>query len=618
MTAAACDTAGVHCVPCARYGFVIEKQIEWMTEMTLKSVQLVNYKGFENHLVHFRRSNALVGANNAGKSTVLGALRLIVAMLPQARRVNPNTVGSLDGHTYRGWAITTAAIESTGFSTENLRYDFRSDETTIEVKTSTGVRLVAAWPSVDDSEEPAPPGTFFVFPPDGSSSTPRNAARDLVPTIAMLPMLTPLDDRESAVSDETLRRHASGRRSSRYFRNALWHLSSEAWVDFTSFVYERTPELTNLSVRRDISSDDNDFDLFYSEPDTGHEREIGWAGDGIQIWTQILYHLWRQKDADVVLLDEPEVFLHPDLQRRLARTLFDGRAQVVVATHSIELLAEADPGSAVWVDRSRRTSERPKDDGALGLVGRRLGSGYELGVGRALRSNAVLFVEGDDAPVLAHLARKLGHSTLANSNLYATVPLGGFSKNWRAGAFTETVAALGGSVKSFVILDGDLRSRDAIEAEVAALRDSGTRVHVWHRRELENYLLSPSAISRVAGISVAESTALLDDALAQHRDEAALALDAQRLAEKGRLSDRTVLGESREEFQARWAELDGPLQLVDAKLVIRSLNRELQHRKARTLNVHSLAKGITRADMPTELAQVLDELEGFIVDAARR
>ena len=235
---------------------------------------------------------------------------------------------------------------------------------------------------------------------------PRTVAQRLVPNVGVVPTLTPLDDHEPYVSDDTLRRNMTGRKASRYFRNALWRLDTEGWRDFTSYVYERTPEITNLFLRRAQGTQEDDFDLFYSEERTRHEREIGWAGDGIQIWLQALFHLWRQRESDVIILDEPDVFLHPDLQRRLARTLFGTSKQTVVATHSVEILAEAEPGSAVWIDRSRRSSERPRADGSLALVGRRLGSGYELGVGRALRSSRVLFVEGDDGPILAHLARR--------------------------------------------------------------------------------------------------------------------------------------------------------------------------------------------------------------------
>ncbi|MFZ8305259.1 AAA family ATPase, partial [Staphylococcus aureus] len=80
------------------------------------------------------------------------------------------------------------------------------------------------------------------------------------------------------------------------------------------------PEVSNLSIRRSYGNKDDAFDLFYEEQASRNEREIAWAGDGIQIWLQELYHMWMQRAADVIILDEPDVFLHPDLQRRLART----------------------------------------------------------------------------------------------------------------------------------------------------------------------------------------------------------------------------------------------------------------------------------------------------------
>jgi hypothetical protein len=590
---------------------------------SLRSMKLVNYKGFENHSISFRHTNVLVGANNAGKSTALGALRLMASMLPQARRVAPAAMGEVEGRPTRGWPITAAAVEASAFSDENIRHDFRLKETRIEVTTSTGVRLVASWANMEgySSDEPPARGMYFVFPPDGVIMQPRAAAQKLVPNVAVVPTLTPLDDRESYVGDDTLRRHITSRSASRYFRNALWRLNSDEWIEFTSFVYERTPELANLSIYRAQDTKQDDFDLFYSEERTRHEREIGWSGDGIQIWLQALFHLWSQRGADVVILDEPDVFLHPDLQRRLARTLFAAPQQTVLATHSVEILAEAEPGSAVWVDRARRSAERPRADGSLALMGRRLGSGYELGVGRALRSSSVLFVEGDDAPVLAHLARRLGSSAVASSDNYATVPLGGFSRNSLAGAFAETMSALGSSVATFVILDGDLRSPDAIDADTAELKKAGARVHVWMRRELENYLLSATAIAKVAGIRQAEADEILGQVLAQQGDEAFVTLQAQRLDERkrkvgdtGKLAQKTVLENAKKEFDALWDNPEGRLCLVDAKVTIRMLNAQLQKRKARTLNVHSLAKNMFPADIPSEIKGVISDLERFVVN----
>ncbi|MEZ0305228.1 MAG: AAA family ATPase [Hyphomicrobiaceae bacterium] len=46
-------------------------------------------------------------------------------------------------------------------------------------------------------------------------------------------------------------------------------------------------------------------------------REIYWVGFGFQIWCQLLTHLSRAAENALVVVDEPEVYLHPDVQRQL-------------------------------------------------------------------------------------------------------------------------------------------------------------------------------------------------------------------------------------------------------------------------------------------------------------
>lgn len=584
----------------------------------LRSLRLVNYKGFDRYTVNLRTTNVLIGANNAGKSTALGALRLIAAMLPAARRTAPTTWGRLQDRQVRGWPVTAKAIETASFSLDNIRHDFRPDETRIELTVTNGSKLILAWAAADD-DSPDPPGMFFVIPPQDSKTTPRQAACDYVPTIAVVPTLTPLDDREAAVTADTIRKHLSGRRSSRYFRNALASHEDAELSAFFAFAYEHTPEIGNLTLKRSYESKDDAFDLFYEESDTRHEREIGWAGDGMQIWIQVLHHLWRQRDAEVLVLDEPDVFLHPDLQRRLARAVFQTDQQVILATHSVEILAESAPASAVWIDRSRKSSERPKDTGVLATMGRRLGSGFELGVGRALRSRTVLFVEGDDIPLLALMAKTLGLNSVAASENYATVPLGGFNRNWQAGAFTETMDTLGADINAYIILDNDFRSHEALLHDTKELRKLGPNVHVWKRRELENYLLDATTVARVAGIPLPQADELLHSTIAGLQTETMLEFIASRQVERNEkitstkaLSAHTVTLDAHAEFEGLWASTEGPVELVDAKKVIRVLNQKLQADGHRTINAHKLAKNFSRRNIPTEVYETLSALEELI------
>ncbi|MEV5879442.1 AAA family ATPase [Streptomyces sp. NPDC052101] len=82
-------------------------------------------------------------------------------------------------------------------------------------------------------------------------------------------------------------------------------------------------------------------------------------GDGFKAFVQILLHTVL-RPAPVILIDEPEAFLHPPQARLLGRKLaqMPGQTQVFVATHSADFLAgvldaqDARPLALVRLDRS--------------------------------------------------------------------------------------------------------------------------------------------------------------------------------------------------------------------------------------------------------------------------
>ena len=79
-------------------------------------------------------------------------------------------------------------------------------------------------------------------------------------------------------------------------------------------------------------------------------RELYWAGFGFQIWCQLLTHVSRAKDATLLIVDEPEVYLHPDVQRQLLGILRDTGPDIVFATHSTDRGGQLGPHAAVRAD----------------------------------------------------------------------------------------------------------------------------------------------------------------------------------------------------------------------------------------------------------------------------
>ena len=161
-----------------------------------------------------------------------------------------------------------------------------------------------------------------------------------------------------------------------------------------------------------------------------------------------------------------------------------------------------------------------------------LGSGFNLGLAHALRSRVALFVEGQDMRMLRNLARAVGAENVRNERGLAVIQLGG-SSDWHPVQPFAWLSRelLGNTVKIYVLLDRDYRSDATVEALRDALKGSDVHVHVWHRKELESYLLVPEAIARASGMDIPILDQLMEQAIDGLRLDSQAAFIARRQQE---------------------------------------------------------------------------------------
>lgn len=379
--------------------------------------------------VFFKGSTYLVGPNNAGKSTIIGALRLTATLLNHAKRKRAVDRRHDKAVARDFWSYPLLRSHLSAFDEENVRHEFRDVSARIEVGFDNKAKLVICWPF-----EEAP--FFYLEHVLGAQPPILKVVRDWYPTIGLVQALSPIEHSETILSESHVKDNLSTRLASRHFRNQLYRLKSEDLEEFDEFfdyALDNTPEIKDLMVVP--SPGYQEIDVYYLEAGSKAQKELYWAGDGIQIWLQLLFHLWRQRTARILVLDEPDVYLHPDLQRRLVRVVEPFDCQVVLATHAPEILAEAGRESVAIVDRSNKRSKRVTDDAVSSDLNYRLGSGFNLKLARALRSRVALFVEGKDMKILKHLARSVGANLVASESGLTIVPMGGASNRELARSF---------------------------------------------------------------------------------------------------------------------------------------------------------------------------------------
>jgi hypothetical protein len=575
----------------------------------LKQLHLVNFRAFENFRVSFGEGAYLVGPNNAGKSTLLTALRTADVLLRYAYRRKPD-LHSRDGDiSVLGYPVSLRDFPALQ---ESLRFEFGSDEARLELEWRSGAKLTAVWPEERDDED-ANIGFFYLTQPTGQHVRSPVQAKESFPALGVIPILSPAEHNEKLLAEDYVRQNIAGRLSSRHFRNQLRLLGNDSLLKpFFEWAQPWMGDLAFDTLGQHMSEEGLIIEAYFFESDSRVPKEIVWAGDGVQVWLQLLYHIHRVRDRDTIVLDEPEVYLHPDLQRRLVHLLEATGRQIVVATHSTEMVAESDGRLTTLVDRTRRRATRTRSDADYEMLTTTLGTAFNLRLAKALRSRVAVFVEGQDMAILRRLAHTLGHTSLERETGVTVIPLRGYA-NWGQVEPFKWLCdeLLPEALQTFVILDRDYRPDAVRESVMQRFQTAGIVGHVWERKELESYLLSSQVIARLSGASQSSVTKWLNKITQHMESEVFGRLLDERLKNEvsGQRHAVSVTTSFKPEFDAAWADPEFRLRICPPKQIVAALNMKLQGKGLRPVSFAALARAHRRSEIPAELSALLAQIE---------
>ncbi len=381
-------------------------------QATITSIRFHNFKALRSFSLSLRNVNVMVGPNNCGKSTILGACRILASAIRSARAKSPQwlVLPESDGYGYR------IPHESIPTSIENVHTDYEDVVSTVVFRISNGNTLKLLFTT--DRE-------CFLIPtsPKGVRS-PSDFRREFPLTIGVVPVLGPLEHNEQIVEEATVSRALQTHRASRHFRN-YWKYFPDGFDSFAKLVRETWPGMAIMPPEKtDMMS--RNLQMFCEEGRI--IRELYWAGFGFQIWCQLLTHICRATDDAMIVIDEPEIYLHPDVQRQLLNILRELGPDVLVATHSTEVMTEADPTEIILVDKTHKSGKRLNDVSGVQQALNTIGSIQNITLTRLARNRRVLFVEGsNDYTIIRRFCRRLGYQALASGSDITPVESGGFS-----------------------------------------------------------------------------------------------------------------------------------------------------------------------------------------------
>lgn len=585
-----------------------------MSDVRISSLNFTNFKALSNYSVSMGETSILVGPNNAGKSTVISAFRILDVALRKAKRLRAERVPLPNGGTGFGHRVPEQQIT---VSLENVATDYNTEDSKIEFRLTNRNRLFLFFPNEG--------GCILHWQNEGTGvNTPGRFKNAFPINIQVVPVLGPLEHEETYVNEDTVKNAQNTHRACRHFRN-YWHYFDEGWEDFSEMISSTWPDMVISKPELDIPN--RKLSMFVSE--NRIDREVYWAGFGFQIWCQLLTHLSRSDDASIVIIDEPEIYLHPDVQRQLLSILRGIEADVLLATHSVEIMGEADPSEILLVSKGSRSAKRLKDIEGVQVALESLGSAQNVTLTHLARTKKIMFVEGmGDYKSIRRFAKNMGFNDLASGNDLTAFESGGFSSWEKIKSFAWGVKnTIDADMQLFAVYDRDYYCEDQIDEILDSLRAELTHAHIHQRKEIENYLLVIPVLDRVLTKQVSLRARQsgeeieIEKGISQYLEEITndLKVDAQsqyiakRISyHQGRGIDTgTISREAIEAFENLWGNIDSRMEVVPGKTTLRLLRSAIQKDYSVNLSDVKIIDEFDQEEMPADLLQLIDEMENF-------
>ncbi len=218
-------------------------------------------------------------------------------------------------------------------------------------------------------------------------------------------------------------------------------------------------------------------------------------GAGIREALRLILDL-ELKAPKLVLIEEPEVHLHPGLENAVHTYLQEKQSamQMFVTTHSTNFVDSVSFQNIYLVSRSEalRTQCEQVDAGEGAT---RIPAELGLRLSTVFMFDRLVFVEGpSDEAVLREFAKTLGND-LTRANV-GFVQMGGV-RNFAHYAAEGTLDILvRRRVQMWFVIDRDEREEEEIERMLKRLGERA-RLFIPDRRELENYLLVAEAVTKL-------------------------------------------------------------------------------------------------------------------------
>lgn len=547
--------------------------------MQLESIKIEKFKRIDSIELLLADLNILVGANGSGKSSILQALHLASCLMRQAGRVRAGAtamirVSDLDylpSDEY--WRLGHGADWGNKATTPSSKVQFTFKDTdesivsaSLEMRSArnAGISVQGELPEAVRTKFRGAETFFSGF----------------IPGISGIPNV------EQKNSRRVVLKACSFGDSNVYLRNALNLLSPAEVGQIESWLQPLLGEI-RLKVEFDEA---RDFEIRADAEVAGLSMPLELLGTGylqlIQIFCYIL--LFKPK---MLLIDEPDIHLHPSVQERLPQNLLQiARAQgikIILTTHSPFIVRGAPHDTkVVWLDDGQmKTDNRPVVELALGWG--------------AFGKKAIIVSEDANNALLSKVIGQWPDLERA----VTVLPGRGYAHIPKPNEARELGTTLGNSFKILVHRDRDSLTDEEVTQLKVAYAAEGVALWLTDLSDIEAEFCDPEYLSSLTGSELWECEFWISEILASNATPITQQFEKQRAAHNEELhkaGGSPTNASVWSTFQYR------PLKGAKGKYVFGQLKNKVPG------NRFSLEAVLSHTDFPERAASLKLELEQLL------
>lgn len=568
----------------------------------LEKIQFINYKCFENATIPLRDITIAVGKNNAGKSTMIEGLRLLSLAIKSGSKQTYKDLPSI---------FQQRNKKSKKLKLDSLKIDLRT--VSHFYKEDIISKIIGYFNDKNKIEIYISDDVAYACYYDKWGRNIKSANKFLASTfsrVEILPQIGLIKEEERQLAGSTIVNGRDTYLSSRHFRNEILDEKTKDITVYEEFCQLAEQTWQGLKVKeliapsRGFTGDSTPPIQLMIEADR-FTSEIGYMGSGLQMWLQIIWFICKSANSETVILDEPDVYMHPDLQRSLVKIVKNRFKQVIIASHSVEILSEVNPENVLMIDKSKQTMKFSSDIISVQNTLENLGSSQNITLLRIANTKKCIFVENSsDLKILNKIYEKYYPE---NNDSLLTLPfveLKGASNLPQAFGLSKLLASeTKGNIQANCILDRDYFPQDWLDKKLSEAKDAGLNLKFWNKKEIENYLIMPKVLHSISNMKDENKfNECLNKKIDEYFKDKVADLLASKLKDINRNWDISRLNsEARQIRDESWDTLEAKLVIIGGKEALKMIRDWFQKDFQTSCSIDDIIKNSSTEDFDNEI-----------------